>query len=82
MLVSLCADRGAMRFCATVQAGTALKLISGSVPLVSGLADFAGAALRAGDRLIQTRRLEKVTIFSILPVRVLFHNNSHAYSPP
>ncbi|CAM9603552.1 unnamed protein product [Ectocarpus sp. 12 AP-2014] len=42
------------------KAGTALKLISGSVPLVGGLASFAGAALRAGDSVIQTRRLEKI----------------------
>lgn len=67
-----------MRFCATVQAGTALKLISGSVPLVGGLASFAGAALKAGDSFIQTRRLEKVTLFLILWVRVLFHEDSNA----
>eukprot|EP00752_Nemacystus_decipiens_P007102 g6364.t1 len=42
------------------KAGTALKLISGSVPLVGGLASFAGAALKAGDSSIQTRRLEKI----------------------
>lgn len=33
------------------------------MPLVGGLAGFAGAALRAGDCFIQTRRLVKVTLF-------------------
>ncbi|CAM9709142.1 unnamed protein product [Ectocarpus sp. 8 AP-2014] len=32
-----------------VQAGTALQLMSGAVPLVGGLAGFTGAALKAGD---------------------------------
>jgi len=43
-----------------VQAGTALKIISGAVPFVGGLAGVAGAALEAGDRFVQTRRLVKV----------------------
>ncbi|CAM9453778.1 unnamed protein product [Ectocarpus sp. 6 AP-2014] len=32
-----------------VQAGTALQLMSGAVPLVGGLAGFTGAALKTGD---------------------------------
>eukprot|EP00752_Nemacystus_decipiens_P005336 g4840.t1 len=42
------------------KAGTVLELISGLVPLVGGLAGFAGAALKAGDSVLQTRRLEKI----------------------
>ena len=45
---------------AVSQAGEALRLISGSVPLVGGLAALAGSALQAGDCFIQTRRLKKV----------------------
>lgn len=42
------------------QAGKALQLLSGAVPLVGGLAGFAAAALTAGDRYIQTQRVIKV----------------------
>eukprot|EP00752_Nemacystus_decipiens_P006587 g5929.t1 len=42
-------------------AGTALKLISGAVPVVGGLAGFADEALKAGDRAVQTRRVVKIT---------------------
>lgn len=38
-----------------LQAGGALKLLSGAVPVVSGLGSVAAAALKAGDRNIQTR---------------------------
>lgn len=51
-----------------MQAGTALKLVSGAAPLVGGLAGLAGAALKAGDCYIQTRRVVKVILF--FPVRV------------
>ncbi len=43
-----------------VQAGEALKVISSVVPVFGGLASFAAAALKAGDRHIQTRRVVKV----------------------
>ncbi|CAM9229427.1 unnamed protein product [Pylaiella littoralis] len=43
------------------KAGTAFKLISGAVPMVGWIASFAGAALKAGDCLIQTRRVVKIT---------------------
>ncbi|CAM9622884.1 unnamed protein product, partial [Ectocarpus sp. 8 AP-2014] len=46
---------------ATGKAGTALQLMSGSVPLVGGLAGFTGAALKAGDCYVQTRRVAKIT---------------------
>eukprot|EP00752_Nemacystus_decipiens_P002649 g2479.t1 len=42
------------------KAGEALKLLSGVVPGVSGLGAFAAAALKAGDRHIQTRRVVKM----------------------
>lgn len=48
---------------AFVQAGAALKLISGAVPVLGGLAGLAGAALKAGDCCIQTRLVLKVTVF-------------------
>lgn len=70
-----------MRFCATVQAGATLKLISGSVPLVGGLAGFAGAALKAGDSAVQTRRLEKVTLLLILAV-VFYSTRTGMAIPP
>ena len=47
---------------AVVQAGMALKLISGAVPFVEELAGLAGAALTAGDRSIQTRHVVKVIL--------------------
>ncbi|CAM9677770.1 unnamed protein product [Ectocarpus sp. 12 AP-2014] len=43
------------------KAGTALQLMSGAVPLVGGLAGFTGAALKAGDCYVQTRRVAKIT---------------------
>lgn len=47
---------------ALLQAGEALKLLSGAVPVVGGLAGFAAAALKAGDHHMQTRRVVKVII--------------------
>eukprot|EP00903_Cladosiphon_okamuranus_P009011 g8620.t1 len=43
------------------KAGEALKLLSGAVPVVGGLAGFAAAALQAGDHHMQTRRVVKIT---------------------
>ena len=54
--------RNAIDF-ASVQVGAALKLISGAAPVVGGLAGLAGAALKAGDCYIQTRRVLKVITF-------------------
>lgn len=48
---------------ALLQAGQALKLLSGAVPVVGGLASLAAAALKAGDRSIQSRRVVKVSLF-------------------
>eukprot|EP00752_Nemacystus_decipiens_P006453 g5812.t1 len=42
-------------------AGEALKLLSGTVPVVGGLASFAAAALKAGDHHRQTQRVVKIT---------------------
>lgn len=47
---------------APLQAGEVLKLLSGVAPVVGGLASFAAAALKAGDRNIQTRRVVKVSL--------------------
>lgn len=61
-----------------VQAGTAFKLISGAVHMVGWLACFAGAALKAGDCLIQTRRVVKVILVSYLRCLGSRHTCSHA----
>ncbi|CAM9500905.1 unnamed protein product, partial [Ectocarpus fasciculatus] len=42
-------------------AGEFLKLLSGVLPVVGGLAGFAAEALKAGDNSIQTRRVIKMT---------------------
>ncbi|CAN0113723.1 unnamed protein product [Ectocarpus sp. 6 AP-2014] len=41
-------------------AGKALKLLSAAVPMVGGLGGIASAALKTGDRYIQTRRVVKI----------------------
>ncbi|CAN0489656.1 unnamed protein product, partial [Ectocarpus sp. 8 AP-2014] len=41
-------------------AGKALKLLSALVPMVGGLGGIAAAALKTGDRYIQTRRVVKI----------------------
>ncbi|CAM9304775.1 unnamed protein product [Ectocarpus sp. 13 AM-2016] len=41
-------------------AGKTLEFLSSAVPVVSGLAGFAAAALKAGDRYRQTRRVSKI----------------------
>ncbi|CAM9256652.1 unnamed protein product, partial [Ectocarpus sp. 13 AM-2016] len=41
-------------------AGKTLKFLSSAVPVVSGLAGLAAAALKAGDRYLQTRRVSKI----------------------
>ncbi|CAM9699413.1 unnamed protein product, partial [Ectocarpus sp. 12 AP-2014] len=41
-------------------AGKALKLLSAAVPMVGGLGGIAAAALKTGDRYIQTRRVVKI----------------------
>ncbi|CAN0367475.1 unnamed protein product [Ectocarpus sp. 6 AP-2014] len=41
-------------------AGKTLQFLSSAVPVVSGLADLAAAALKAGDRYLQTRRVSKI----------------------
>ncbi|CAM9173614.1 unnamed protein product, partial [Ectocarpus fasciculatus] len=41
-------------------AGKALTFLSGAVPVVGGLAGLAAAALEAGDRYLQTRRVSKI----------------------
>lgn len=46
------------------QAGEALELLSGAVPVVGGLAGLAAAALKAGDHHMQTRRVVRVSIRS------------------
>ena len=46
-----------------LQAGEALKVLSSAVPVVGGLARFTAAALKAGDRHIQTRRVVKVSLY-------------------
>lgn len=45
-----------------LQAGAALKLVSGAVPVFGGLAGLVGTALEAGDRHIQTRLVLKVIL--------------------
>lgn len=40
--------------------------MSGAVPLVGGLAGFTGAALKAGDCYVQTRRVAKVMLLLCL----------------
>ncbi|CBJ31627.1 Leucine Rich Repeat Protein [Ectocarpus siliculosus] len=41
-------------------AGKTLEFLSSAVPVVSGLAGLAAAALKAGDRYLQTRRVSKI----------------------
>ncbi|CAN0062684.1 unnamed protein product, partial [Ectocarpus sp. 4 AP-2014] len=41
-------------------AGKTLEFLSSAVPVVSGLAGLAAAALNAGDRYLQTRRVSKI----------------------
>ncbi|CAB1100863.1 unnamed protein product [Ectocarpus sp. CCAP 1310/34] len=41
-------------------AGKTLKFLSSAVPVVGGLAGLAAAALNAGDRYLQTRRVSKI----------------------
>ena len=52
-----------MCFLSPSQAGKALKLLSG-VSLIGGIAGVAAAALEAGDRYVQTRRIVKVSLYS------------------
>ncbi|CAN0229315.1 unnamed protein product [Ectocarpus sp. 12 AP-2014] len=44
----------------TGRMGTDLEFLSSAVPVVSGLAGLAAAALKAGDRYLQTRRVSKI----------------------
>ncbi|CAM9352312.1 unnamed protein product [Ectocarpus sp. 12 AP-2014] len=41
-------------------AGKTLEFLSSTVPVVSGLAGLAAAAMKAGDRYLQTRRISKI----------------------
>ncbi|CAM9463368.1 unnamed protein product, partial [Ectocarpus sp. 4 AP-2014] len=49
-------------------AGKALKLLSAAVPMVGGLGGIAAAALKTGDRYIQTRRVVKIADIASDPV--------------
>ena len=54
------------------QAGEALELLSGAVPVVGGLAGLAAAALKAGDHHMQTRRVVRVSSRSCLEYICVF----------
>ncbi|CAN0070166.1 unnamed protein product, partial [Ectocarpus fasciculatus] len=49
-------------------AGKALKLLSAAIPMVGGLGAIAAAALKTGDRYIQTRRVVKIADIARDPV--------------
>ncbi|CAM9981816.1 unnamed protein product, partial [Ectocarpus fasciculatus] len=49
-------------------AGKALKLLSAAIPMVGGLGAIAAAALKTGDRYLQTRRVVKIADIARDPV--------------